>query len=78
MSSLFIKEHVCNSDSVCYFLDNGEVVYRRQVLCTTEEATLELLEKVASDKDTCLVGGSVCCSICEELEIRKINKSKSN
>jgi len=48
-------------------LANGDVLFEIDHRCPTDEATLEYIWKIASDRGTQVVGGSCACSKCRKV-----------
>lgn len=56
----------CNHDDKAKFIElgNGDMLNWEDYLCPTDEATWEYIQKIASDRDTYISGGTVGCSKC--------------
>lgn len=56
-----------NTDLTVFELGNGDVIFEKDILCPTNEATSEYLYKIAEQRNTYVSGGTSACSKCKKV-----------
>ena len=56
-----------NTDLTVFELGNGDVIFERDILCPTNEATQEYLQHIAQQRNTFVSGGTSACSKCRKI-----------
>jgi len=56
-----------NTDLTVYTLHNGDLIFERDILCLTNEATQEYLMKIADDRNTGVGECTSACSKCKKV-----------
>ncbi len=56
-----------NTDLAVFELGNGDVIFEKDILCPTNEATQEYLQHIAKERNTYVSGGTSACSKCRKV-----------